>query len=47
MEPHHFANDTFKRIFLNKDIRLSIEMLRMFVPKCPSNNIPALVQIMT
>ena len=47
MEPHHFANDTFKRIFLNKDIRLSIEMLQMFVPKCPSNNIPALVQIMT
>ena len=41
-----FADDTFKRIFLNKNIRISIEISLNFVPKGPINNIPALVQIM-
>ena len=42
----HFADDTFKRIFLNEDIRILIEISLKFVPKGPINNIPALVQIM-
>ena len=37
----------FKRIFLNEDIRILIEISLKFVPKGPINNIPALVQIMT
>ena len=41
-----FADDTFKRIFLNENIRVSIEISLKFVPKGPINNIPALVQIM-
>ena len=39
------ADDTFKRIFLNKNVRISIEISLKFVPKGPINNIPALVQI--
>ena len=42
----HFADDTFKPIFLNTNIQISIKMSPMFVPKDPINNIPALVQIM-
>ena len=41
-----FADDTFKRIFLNENIRISIKISLKFVPKGPINNIPALVQIM-
>ena len=41
-----FADDTFKPIFLNENIRISIKISLKFVPKVPINNIPALVQIM-
>ena len=41
-----FADDTFKRIFLNENVRISIEISLKFVLKGPINNIPALVQIM-
>ena len=41
-----FADDTFIRIFLNEDARISIKISLKFVPKGPINNIPALVQIM-
>ena len=41
-----FADDTFKCIFLNENVRISIEISLKFVPKGPINNIPALVQIM-
>ena len=40
----HFADDTFKTIFLNGNIRISINISLKFVPKVPINNIPALVQ---
>ena len=42
----HFADDTFKRIFSNENVRISIKISLKFVPKGPINNIPALVQIM-
>ena len=42
----HFADNTFKCIFLNEDVRISIEISLKFVPNDPINNIPALVQIM-
>ena len=42
----HFADDTFKRIFVNETFRISIKISLKFVPKGPINNIPALVQIM-
>ena len=42
----HFADDTFKRIFLNENVGISIKISLKFVPKGPINNIPALVQIM-
>ena len=41
-----FADDTFKRIFLNENVRISIKISLKFVPKGPINNIAALVQIM-
>ena len=41
-----FADDTFKRIFLNENVRISIKVSLNFVPKGPINNNPALVQIM-
>ena len=41
-----FADDTFKRMFLNEDVRISIKISLKFVPKGPINNDPALVQIM-
>ena len=40
------ADDTFKRIFLNENARISIKISLKFVSKGPINNIPALVQIM-
>ena len=43
---HRFADDTFKRIFLNENVRISIKISLKFVPKGPINNNPALVQIM-
>ena len=42
----HFADDTFKRIFLNENDRILIEISLKFFPKGPINNNPALVQIM-
>ena len=42
----HFADDTIKRIFLNKTVRILIKISLKFVPKDPINNNPALVQIM-
>ena len=41
-----FADDTFKRIFLNEIVWISIQISLKFVPKGPINNNPALVQIM-
>ena len=43
----HFAVDTFKRIFLNENAKSWIQILMKFVSKLPTNNIPALVQLMT
>ena len=43
---HRFADDTFKRIFLNENVRISIKISLKFVSKGPIDNIPALVQIM-
>ena len=42
----HFADDTFKRIFLNENVIISIKIPLKFVPKVPIDSIPALVQIM-
>ena len=42
----HFADDPFKRIFLNETLRISIKISPNFVPKGPIDNIPALIQIM-
>ena len=42
----HFADDTLKRIFMNENARISINISLKFVPKGLINNIPALVQIM-
>ena len=42
----HFADDTFKRIFMNENVRISINISLKLVPKGLINNIPALVQIM-
>ena len=42
----HFTDDTFKRIFLNENVRISINISLKFVPKGLINNISALVQIM-
>ena len=41
-----FADDTFKRIFLNENDRISIKISLKLVPKVPIYNIPVLVQIM-
>ena len=41
-----FADDVFKRIFLNENVWISLKISLKFVPKVPINNIPALVQIM-
>ena len=42
----HFSDDTFKCIFLNENLRDSIQISPKFVPKGPVNDIPVLVQIM-
>ena len=42
----HFADDTFKRMFLNENVRISIKISLKFVPKGPMINVSALVQIM-
>ena len=42
----HFADDIFKRLFLNENIWIPMKISLKFVPKCSINNIPALVQIM-
>ena len=41
-----FADDTFKHIFFNENIRISIKISLKFVPKGLINNIPALVLMM-
>ena len=38
-----FTDNIFKRIFLNKNVRISIKISLKFVPKGPIKNIPALV----
>ena len=42
----HIVDDTFKRIFLNETVRISIKISLKSVPKGPINNIPTLVQMM-
>ena len=42
----HFADDIFKRIFLNENIWIPIKISLKFFPKGSINYIPALVQIM-
>ena len=42
----HFADNTFKRLFQNENVWISIKISLKFVPKAPINNIPSLVQIM-
>ena len=42
----HFADDTFKCIFLNENVWIPITISLKFVPMGPINNIPTLVQIM-
>ena len=42
----HFADDIFKRVFLNENILISIDISLKFVRKDPIDHIPALVQIM-
>ena len=39
----HFADDTFKCIFLNENVWISIAISLKFVPKGPVDNNPALV----
>ena len=41
-----FTDDTFKRIFLNENVRILIKISLKFVPKGLINNISTLVQIM-
>ena len=41
-----FADDTFKGIFLNENVRVSIKISLKFVLKGSINNNPALIQIM-
>ena len=42
----HFADDIFKCIFVDENVRIPIKISIKFVPKGPINNIPALFQIM-
>ena len=39
----HFADDIFKCIFMNENVRISIQISLKFVPKGPIDNNPALV----
>ena len=43
---HRVADNTFERMFVNKNVRILIKISLKFVPKGPINNIPALIQIM-
>ena len=43
---HPFADNTFKRIFLDKNVKVSIRISLKFVLNGPIANIPAFVQIM-
>ena len=40
----HFADDTYRCIFVNENFCISIKILLKFVPKSPNDNRPALVQ---
>ena len=42
----HLADDIFKQIFLNENVWILIKISLKFIPNCPINNIPTLVQIM-
>ena len=42
----HFPDDIFKWIFLKENVWIPIKISLKIVPKGPSNNIPAVVQIM-
>ena len=42
----HFADDTYKRILSNENVRISNKIALKFIPKGTNNDIPALVQIM-
>ena len=42
----YFADDIFKRIFVNENIWIPIKISLKFVPRSSINNNPALVQIM-
>ena len=42
----HFADDTFKCIFVNENVWILFKISLTFVPKVQINNIPSLVQIM-
>ena len=43
---HHFADDSFKCIFVNEKFRIWNKISLKFVPKGQINNVPSLVQIM-
>ena len=40
------ADDIFKLIFLNENSGILVKVSPKFVPKCPINKLPTLVQIM-
>ena len=42
----HFTDKVCKCIFLNENVWILLTISLKFVPKCPINNIPSLVQIM-
>ena len=42
----HFADDIFKRIFLNEYFKVAIQISLKFVPEGPFDNKSALVQVM-
>ena len=42
----YIADDTFKHIFLNENVKISIKSSHKSIPKCKVNSIPALVQMM-
>ena len=40
------ADDIFKCIFLNENVRIFIKISLKFVPGCPIDNTPGLIQVM-
>ena len=42
----HFADDIFRRIFMNEKFYILIKISLKFVPRGPIDNYPALVQMM-